>query len=302
MFHLRKETPEGTRIGLDYLRQSIEHDPEHPLAYGALAFGYVISAHGPGAPPDVFERAKAAALKALELDDNVAEAHTALAMIKAFRDWDWEGATKEYRRALQLNPNLTMARAQYAFYLLLYDRIEDALAEMRKVQETDPLTPLWPAYQGWLYLYPEQYDEAIKETNKALELYADFPVALYVQGCAYAGKEMYERAIELHQKAGKLSPEWKCGLAHTYARAGRLDEARQALAELEADYSPWDTWFIALIYVALGEKDQVFRWLEVAYGPPNHPYLPWIRSSPEFKPFRDDFRFSDLLRRMNLLQ
>jgi len=300
MFHLRKETPEGTRIGLDYLRQAIEHDPVHPLAYGALAFGYVISTHGPGAPPDAFEKARETALQALELDDNVAEAHTALAMTKAFRDWDWEGATKEYRRALQLNPNLTMTRAQYAFYLLLYDRIEDALAEMRKVQETDPLTPLWPAYQGWLYLDAEQYGEVIEETNRSLELYPDFPLALYVQGRAYAGKGMYEQAIELHQKAGKLSPEWKCGLAHTYAVADRLGEARQALTELEADHSPWDTWFIAMIYVALGEKDEAFKWLEVAYGPPNHPYLPWIRYSPDFKPLRDDPRFGDLLRRMNL--
>lgn len=223
-------------------------------------------------------------------------------MAKVYRDWDWEGAAKAYQRALQLNPNLTLTRAHYAFYLLLFERIDDALAEMRKVQEMDPLTPLWPAWQGWLYLYAEQYDETIEETNKSLELYSDFPVALYVQGCAYAGKEMYEQAIELHQKAGEFSAEWKCGLGRTYAMAGRLDEARQALAELEADHTPWDTWFIALIYIALGEKDQAFRWLEAAYGPPNHPYLPWMRSSPEFKPLRDDPRFQDLLRRMNLLR
>ncbi|MHC4143457.1 MAG: protein kinase domain-containing protein [Planctomycetota bacterium] len=302
MFHLNKSTPEGTRKGLEYLHQAIEKDPADPLAYGGLALGYVISTHGPGAPPDAFERAKAAASKALELDDNLTEAHAALAMAKVYRDWDWEGAAKAYERALQLNPNLTLTRAHYAFYLLLFERVDDALAEMRKVQEVDPLTPLWPAWQGWLYLYPEQYDEAIKETNKSLELYSDFPVALYVQGCAYAGKEMYEQAMELHQKAGQLSPQWKCGLAHTYAMAGRLDEARQALAELEADHTPWDSWFIALIYVALGEKDQAFRWLEAAYGPPNHPYLPWMKHSPEFKPLRDDPRFGDLLRRMNLLQ
>ncbi len=300
MFHLHKETPEGTKMGLDYLRQAIEHDPTHPLAYGALALGYVISTHGPGAPPDAFERAREAALQALELDDNLAEAHAALAMTKAFRDWDWDGATRAYQRALQLNPNLTMTRAQYAFYLLLFDRVDDALAQIRKAQEADPLGPLWSGYVGWISLWAQQYDEAIEETNKALELYPDFPLALYVQGCAYAGKGMYEQAIELHQKAGKLSPEWKCGLAHTYAMAGRLDEARQALTELEADYTPWDTWFIAMIYVTLGEKDQAFKWLEVAYGPPNHPYLPWIRYSPDFKPLRDDPRFKDLLRRMNL--
>jgi serine/threonine protein kinase/Flp pilus assembly protein TadD len=300
MFHLNKETPEGTRIGLEYLHQAIEKDPSDPLAYGGLALGYVISTHAPGAPPDAFERAKAAALKALELDDNLTEAHAALAMAKVYREWDWDGAAKAYRRALQLNPNLTLTRAHYAFYLLLFDRVGDALAEMRRVQEVDPLTPLWPAWQGWLYLYPEQYDEAIKETNKSLELYSDFPVALYVQGCAYAGKGMYDRAIELHQKAGMLSPQWKCGLACTYAMAGRLDEARQALAELEADHAPWDTWFLALIHVALGERDGAFRWLEAAYGPPNHPYLPWMRCVPEFMPLRDDPRFADLLRRMKL--
>jgi len=300
MFHLNKETPEGTKTGLDYLHQAIAQDPADPLAYGGLALGYVISTHGPGAPPDAFERAKVAALKALKLDDNLAEAHAALAMTKVYRDWDWEGAAKAYQRALQLNPNLTLTRAHYAFYLLLFGRVDDALAEMRKVQEMDPLTPLWPAWQGWLHLYPEQYDEAIRETNKSLELYSDFPVALYVQGCAYAGKKMYEQAIELHQKAGILSREWKCGLAHTYAMAGRLDEARLALAELETDHTPWDTWFIALIYIALGEKDQAFRWLEAAYGPPNHPYLPWIRYHSDFKPLRDDPRFADLLRRMNL--
>ena len=113
---------------------------------------------------------------------------------------------------------------------------------------------------------------------------------------------MYEKAIELHKKAGKLSPAWKCGLAHTYALAGRQKEAKQALAELEANHSPWDTWFIAMIHVALGEKDEAFRWLETAYGPPNHPYLPWMSCVPEFKPLRNDPRFADLLRRMNLPQ
>jgi serine/threonine-protein kinase len=302
MFHLNKETPEGTKIGLAYLQQAIEKDPEEPLVYGALALGYAVSAHGPGSPPDAFEQAKAAASKALELDDNMAEAHAALAMAKVYRDWDWDGAAKAYRRALQLKPNLHMVRAQYAFYLLLFESADDALAEMKIVQETDPLTPLWPAYQGWLYLHAEQYDEAIKEARKSLELYSDFPLGLYIQGRACAGKGMYEQAIELHQKAIELSPRWKCGLAHTYAMAGRLNETRQLLAELEADHTPWDSWFIALIYVALGEKDDAFRWLEVAYGPPNHPYLPFMRCVPLFKPLRDDPRFSDLLRRMNLLE
>ena len=300
MSNLNKGTPEGTKIGLTYLQQAIEKDPEEPLAYGALALGYAVSAHGPGAPPDAFEQARAAALKALKLNDKLPEAYAALAITKIFRDWDWDGAAENFRNALRLNPNLTHTRAFYAFYLLLFGRIDDALAEMRKIQEVDPLTELWPAWQGWLYLYAEQYDEAIKETNKSLEMNPNFPVAFYVQGCAYALKGMYEQAIEIHQKAGELSPGWKCGLARIYAMAGRLDEARQVLAELETDHTPWDTWYIALVYVTLGDKDQAFRWLEVAYGPPNHPYLPWMSCAPGFKPLRNDPRFADLLHRMNL--
>ena len=302
MFHLNKMTPEGTEKGLDYLRQAIEKDPEDPLAYGGLALGYVTSAHGPGAPPDAWTQAEAAAITALELDETSTEAYAALAMVKVYRDWDWEGAAEAYQRALKLNPSLAMTRAHYSFYLLLFNRTDEALAEMRRVQEVDPLTPLWPTYQGWQYWWTGQYDEAIHEASKSLELASDFPAALYVLGSAYAEKGMYEEAIEAHQKAGALSREWKPGLGCSYAMAGRLDEARVVLAELEADSTPWDTFFIAQIYAVLGEKDEAFRWLEAAYGPPNHPYVPWIRHPHAFKPLHDDPRFGDLLRRMNLLR
>jgi serine/threonine-protein kinase len=132
MFHLNKMTPEGTEKGLDYLRQAIEKDPADPLAYGGLALGYVASAHAPGAPPDAFARAEAAALEALELDDTLAEAHAALAQIKLYRDWDWAGAEQAFQRALKLNPSLTLTRAHYSFYLLLFGRTDEASAEMRR--------------------------------------------------------------------------------------------------------------------------------------------------------------------------
>ncbi len=299
MFHLNKMTPEGTEKGLAYLRQAIEKDPADPLAYGGLALGYVASAHGPGAPPDALARAEAAALKALELDETLAEAHAALAQIKLYRDWDWAGAEQAFQRALKLNPSLTLTRAHYSFYLQLFGRTDEASAEMRRVQEVDPLTPLWPAWQGWQYWWAGQYEEAIDEARKSLELDPDFPVGLYVLGSVYAEKGMYEEAIKAHQRAGVVSREWKSALGRTYAMAGRQDEARLVLAELEADHTPWDTWFIAQIYAVLGEKDEVFRWLEAAFGPPSHPYVPWIRHSPAFKPLHDDPRFGDLLRRLN---
>ncbi|UCG58910.1 MAG: protein kinase, partial [Phycisphaerales bacterium] len=300
MFHLNKMTPEGTEKGLDYFRLAIERDPSDPLAYGGLALGYVASAHGPGAPPDAFEQAKAAAVQALKMDDTVAEAHAALAQIKLYKDWDWAGAEQAFLSALKLNPNLTLTRAQYSWYLLLFGRTDEALAEMRRVQQVDPLTPLWPAWQGWQYWWTGQNKEAIEEARESLELDSDYPVALYILGSAYAEKGMYEEAIKAHQRAGVLSREWKSGLGRTYAMASRLEEARLVLAELEADPTPWDTFFVAQIYAVLGEKDEAFRWLEVAYGPPNHPYVPWISHPPAFKPLHDDPRFADLLRRLNL--
>jgi tetratricopeptide (TPR) repeat protein len=144
-----------------------------------------------------------------------------------------------------------------------------------------------------------QYDKAIDEAGKSLELYSDFPVGLYVLGSAYAEKGMYEEAIEAHQKAGMLSREWKCGLGRTYAMAGQQDEARAILGESKADYTTWDTWFIAQIYAVLGEKDEAFRWLDRAFGPPNHPYVPWIKHSHALKPLQNDPRFDKLLGRLN---
>ena len=245
-------------------------------------------------------RAEAVALKALELDETLTEAHGALAQIKLYRDWDWAGAERAFRRALELNPNLTLTRAHYSWYLLLLGRTDDALAEMRRVQELDPLTPLWTAWQGTQYCWTGQYDEAIDKARKSLELNPDFVVGLYVLGSAYAEKGMYEEAIKAHQRAGVLSRDRKSALGLTYALAGRQDEARLVLAELEADPKPWDTLYIAQIYAVLGEKDKAFQWLEAAYGPPHHPYVPWFRHFSAFKPLHNDPRFADLLRRMNL--
>ncbi len=300
MFHLNKSTAEGTEKGLDYLRQAIEKDPADPLAQGGLALGYAISAHGPGAPPDAAGRATAAALKALELDDTVAEAHAALALNKLYVDWDWETVEQSFQRALKLNSSMAPTRGHYSWYLLLLGRTDEALAQMRQVQELDPLEPRWAAWQGWQYWWIGQYNEAIDEARKSLELDPDFPVGLYVLGSAYAEKGMYEEAIKAHQRAAEVSRSRKPALGRTYAMAGRLNEARQVLAELEADHTPWDTWFIAQVYAVLGEKDEAFRWLEAAFEPPHHHYLPWLKFPPGFKPLHDDPRFGDLLRRMNL--
>ncbi|UCF15956.1 MAG: tetratricopeptide repeat protein, partial [Phycisphaerales bacterium] len=299
MFHLNKMTPEGTQKGLEYLQQAIDRDPSDALAYGALALGYAVSAHGPGASPDAGPLARETALKALKLDNNSAEAHAALAINKLYGTWDWDTVEQSFQRALQLNSTLATTRAHYSWYLQLFGRTEEALEQMRQAQVADPLSPLWPAWLGVQYLWAGQPDKAIEEVQKSLDLATDFPVALNLLGSIYAEEGKFEEAIKAQQKAADISPIWRSSLASTYAETGRLDEARSILAELEADPTPWDIFFIAQIYAILGEKDQAFRWLEAAFEPPHHSYVPWIKHFPAFKPLQGDLRFADLLRRLD---
>jgi TolB-like protein/Tfp pilus assembly protein PilF len=303
MFYLNKFTLEGFKKGLVYLNQAIEKDPANPLPYAGLAIGTSIAGHGLGLglvpPREAFPPAKEAALKALELDEMLAEAHTALALVKLYYEWDWAGVEQAFRRALELNPNIPEAHRHYAWYLVLAGHMDEALAEMKRAQEVDPLTPIYTAELGWVYWIAEQYEEAIEEAQKSLELDPDFPVGLYVLGGIYADQGMYEEAIAVHQKAAAVNPAWKWGLARTYALAGRRDEAQKILAELIEEARPSDTHPLARINIILGEKDEALRWLEAAYEY-RHGWLPWISKAPQPELLRDDPRFHDLLRRMNL--
>ena len=300
MYHLNKFTPDGTQKGLAYLNEAIEINPAEPLAWAGLALGYGLS-HGMAiaSPHESFPRAKAAALKALELDETTAEAHAALAEIKVYYERDWTGAEQAYRRALELNPTLSEAHRHYAWYLLLFGHVDEALARIKRARDVDPLTPLYPTELGQQYQWFGRYDEAMDAVLEALDLNPDFPMGLYVLGTLYAQKDMYDKAIEAHQKATVGNPVWgRWGLAHTYALAGRREDARKIAAELAEQGNPMHYWSLAEIYTALGEKDEAFRWLEAAYEYP-HPWTPWIGKNPFLEPLRDDPRFQDLLRRMN---
>ena len=199
MFYLNKFTLEGFEKGLAYLEQAIEKDPTNPLPYAGLAIGTSIAGHGLGfglvPPGEAFPPAKEAALKALELDEMLAEAHTALALVKIYYEWDWTGAEKAFKRALELNPNIPEAHRHHAWYFVLIGRMDDAIAEMKLAQEVDPLTPIYTAELGWLYWEAKQYGKAIDEAQKSLELDPNFPVGLHVLGRVYAEKGMFEKAF-----------------------------------------------------------------------------------------------------------
>jgi TolB-like protein/Flp pilus assembly protein TadD len=300
-FHMNQGTPEGYQKGLAYLHQAVEKDPSDPLAYAGLAAAYITIAHSAMATPDALPRAKAAALRALKLDDTLAETHASFAFITGYYDWDWEASEQAFQRALEINPSLAIAHYHYSWYLVLFDRMDEAIEEHKRAQELDPLTPFHTAWLGGLYWYGGRYEEAIEETRKALELGPKSWSGLYVLGHTYADKGMYEEAIAVFQKAVALYPEeLKYALGRAYELAGRRDEALKILAELEKEEAtPFGAWGLASLYTALGEKDEAFRWLNYEHP---HAWFPWVRVDPQFVPLRDDPRFKDLLRKMNLPQ
>jgi non-specific serine/threonine protein kinase len=301
MSYLNQYTPEAFRKGLDCLYQAVERDPSDGRAWAALATGYGYLGHAPAPPPEALPRAKVAALRALDLDETLAEAHTALAEVKLYYDWDFAGAQQAFRRALELSPNQAEAHMHLGWYLEELGQTEEAIAAMRRSVELDPLSPIYRAWFGWEYWWAGRNDEAIIEAQKSLDLEADFPIGLYVLGAVYAEKGMYQEAIAAHERAAAKYPNlWvRWALARTYAQAGRTEEARKILAGLRENVSSWDSWFIAEVHTALGEEDEAFRWLERACEY-RHSFLPGMWRNPAYQPLRGDPRFQDLWRRMNV--
>ena len=299
MFHLNKLTPEGIGKGLTYLHQAVDQDPKEPLAHAALAIAYNLIAHGASPIPDALSRAKAATLKAIELDESLAEAHLALTMVKTFDELDWVAAAHSNKRTLELNPNLALAHYWNGYLLRIPGNLEEGYAEMIRAKQLDPLNPVYPADLGTMYYQDGNIDESINECLKSLEINPAFPQAYHILGCAYAVKEMYEEAITANKKAGESSLDWKWGLGHTYALIGEREKALAVIAELEAQPMVWYYWGIAEIYSGLGDNDKAIQWLEKCYQH-HHPFIQWIRRYRNFESLKNDPRFIDLSRRLNL--
>jgi len=253
-------------------------------------------------------KAKAAAMRALELDEMLAEAHTSLARVLAVYDWDWTGAEKEFKRAIELNPRYAIAHQWYGGYLEVTGHPNEAIAERKLALELDPLSLIINFELGLEFYYAHDYDQAIKQFQKTLELDPNFPPVHQFLPAAYEQKGRYDEAIAEFQKAPpvKGGSEWSfsmAGLGHVYAVSGQKREARTVLDELkqlsEQQYMPATS--IALIYAGLGEKDQAFAWLEKAYE--EHSFqMQWLKVEPRWDSLRSDPRFADLVRRIGLPQ
>jgi eukaryotic-like serine/threonine-protein kinase len=298
MFHLNTLTPEGRQKGLALLQQAVDADPFDPMAWGGLARGYCAIGHGVTGDREAFAKGREAALKALKLDDTLPEAHAALAEIKLYEEWDWPGAEREFRRALELSPSLAAAHAHYSWYLLLFGRFDEAIAAGRRAQEADPLTPLWTAWQAWLYAYADRMPEALSEARKSLDLNPAFPLGHHVTGVVLDELRRHDEAIAAHGRAAAGNALFRGGLAVSYAIASRRTEALAIAAEMEAAPQP-DNWNLALIYANLGDEDRAFRWLEDAYRK-RRDVTPWAVRAPILRSLRGDPRMDDLRRRLNL--
>ncbi|MBI4469007.1 MAG: protein kinase [Acidobacteria bacterium] len=284
---------------IEYYEKAIQIDPNFALAYSGLADAHLFQNLSNRVPPsEAMPKAKAAALKALDLDDRLAEAHTSLGNILMVWDWDFPGAERELKRALELNPNNPWAHRTYAIYLgYVLGRPEEAVERMRKAVELDPISLGMNNGLGvLLYLFTRRYDEAIEQFQKTLEFYPNRDGAHHEMGKAYALKGAYEQALAEFKKSksGEV-PGW------VYALMGREAEARKAIAKLEEDSrhgysSPLN---IAAIYACLGDRDRAFKWLEKVYEERGR-LLQALNLDQRFDKVRDDPRFADLRRRMGL--
>jgi TolB-like protein len=300
MFHLNKSTPADIQKGIAYLQEAVEKDPADPLAYAGLALGYIEIAHGADPTEDARQRASAAARTALKLDDSLAEALLASGLVKGYYDWDWEDAIRDIERALDVNPSLAMAHFQLSWFRALFGRMEEAIEEHKRAKELDPFNPLHTAWLGELYRWERRYDEAAAEALKSIEMAPNFPTGHFVLGLVYQDKGMYDKAIAAIRKAAEADPAWRWALGPAYLAAGRTDEARKLLAELNQQKgTAWTAFWRLAIYAALGQNDEAFRWLNYKQ---HHVWIPWIRVLPGWglEGLRTDPRFPAQLRRMNL--
>ena len=306
-YYWNRRTEEGIKRGVEYFGQAIERDPNYALAYAGIADCYTqlgTNISGGLASHDVMPKAKQAAMKAMEIDDTLAEAHTSLAQTRFLYDWDWPGAEIEYKRAIDLNPNYAHVHHWYSHYLLAMGRLKESLAESLRALDLDPLDLPITTHLGWHYLYAREYDRAIEQLRKALDMDSRFLPAHLFLGQAYAQEAMYDKATAELQQAVSLSretPVMVAVLGYAYAMSGKKGEAQIILHKLNAlsKQRLVPSQEIATIHTALGEKDQAFEWLRRAYEE-RYSGLVYLKNDPALDGLRSDPRFADLMRRVGL--
>jgi DNA-binding winged helix-turn-helix (wHTH) protein/tetratricopeptide (TPR) repeat protein len=304
-YYWNKRTSDGIKKGIEHFDSAIEQDPLYALAYTGLADCYsLLSLHGVLQPREAFTRAKAAASRALEIDDQLAEAHASLAYANLYYEWDWAAAERGFKRSIDLSPNYATAHHWYHEYLVLRGRIDEATEEINKAQQLDPLSPAINAALALPLLNSGQYHQGITALKRVIELDPGFYRGHFFLGIAYTLMGLYEMAFAELQDAVSLSENGTRAVAvlgWAYAVAGKRDEALAVMDELQrrmqdSYVSPYG---MVIICTALGEKDEALEWLEKGYEMKDE-YLTRLGIAVELNSLRSDPRFRDLLERVGL--
>jgi TolB-like protein/DNA-binding winged helix-turn-helix (wHTH) protein/Flp pilus assembly protein TadD len=299
-----KRTPQGFHRAVECFQQAIAKDPNYARAYAGLADSYALmSEYNLFRPNEIMPKARAAALRAVELDDRLAEAHTSLAVIAQNYDWDWQKVEKEYRRAIELDPNYATAHHWYAEYLALVGRFDEAFVEIERARQLDPLSLIIAADHGAILYFSRQYDRAIEQFRAVLDMEPNFPRA-HILVFAYVQKGMYAEGLADVEKWRRIddSPWSWMMLTYVCGRSGQQAKARAALKRLERLHRRWETLSLsmAVANIGVGDKENAIAWLQKAYG--EHSISTALKVDPIYDPLRGDPRFQNLLQRMSFPQ
>jgi TolB-like protein/Tfp pilus assembly protein PilF len=297
-----KRTPQGFQRAVEYFQQAVKKDPGYARAYAGLADTYALmSIYNMVRPREFMPKARAAALRAVELDERLAEAHTSLAVIAQNYDWDWQSVEKEYRRAIELDPNYPTAHHWYAESLALEGRFDEAFVEIERARQLDPLSLIIATDHGAILYFSRQYDRAIEQLRAVLDMEPNFPRA-QILVFAYVQKGMYAEGLADVEKWRRIdeSPWSWMMLAYLHGRSGQQAKARAALEKLEElnRREKTDALSVALAHLGMGDKEKTIAWLQRAYT--EHSISTALKVDPIFDPLRGDPRFQELLRRIRL--
>lgn len=301
-FHWNKRTAESLKKSLAYFEQAIEEDPCYALAYAGLADCYcILSNYGARPPREAFQRAKASALRALEIDPSLAEARASMAFTHFWHGWDWAAAEKEFLRAIDLNPGYATAHHWYGLYLTARGRWVEAEREMSSAQRLDPLSAPINTDFARLFYYARRYDESLERYQSIVEMDVGFVRTRLWMGMCYEQLSMYDEALAEYQKNLSLFgryPGLLSAMGHTYAVSGNISEARRLLEELKemSRHRHVPAYFLAMIHAGLDERDSAIEWLEKAYEDRSG-WIVWLAIDPRLDCLRRDPRFENLLHR-----
>jgi TolB-like protein/Tfp pilus assembly protein PilF len=304
-FFWNQSTRAGNEKALEYYEKALTVDPNFSLAYAGLSDVYQQLMFSRSLPrTEIYTKAKFMAMKALEIDENLPEAHASLGLLKYRYEWDWEGAEKALKQAIKLNPSCSVAHRYYSEYFRTLGRLDEAIKEAKRALELDPLSDHINRNLGITFRCSFQVDEAIEQFRKALEMQPNNTNTLALLGNTYVQKGMYDEGIVALQKVLDISPNnpFALGfLGSAYALAGKKDKSQKILEKLleRSKRKYFSPYFIAMIYTRLGEKDKAFEWLEKACVERDPLMFP-IKTVPDFESLRSDPRWMALLKRMGL--